>query len=122
MRRQAKGCSGSGPSTQWNSGRIDATSGRAGAAAAGLGSDLLLANEVLDVGRLRALVDGVPDARVTVAVDSPETMMDPANLVQFLKGLSDIALANQFIVATSHRAVVREFTHDSVHIDLGVSR
>ena len=57
-----------------------------------------------------------------VLVDSPETMMDPANLVQFLKGLSDIALANQFIVATSHRAVVREFTHDSVHIDLGVSR
>lgn len=57
-----------------------------------------------------------------VLVDSPETMMDPATLVQFLKGLSDIALANQFIVATSHRAVVREFTHDSVHIDLGVGR
>lgn len=41
-------------------------------AAAGLGSDLLLANEVLDTRRLGALVrDG---ARVTVAVDSPETI------------------------------------------------
>ncbi|WP_421119243.1 alanine racemase [Aquihabitans daechungensis] len=46
----------------------------AGMAAAGLGGDLLLANEVVDVGRLRALVDGVPEARVTVAVDSPETI------------------------------------------------
>ena len=46
----------------------------AGLAAAGLGHDLLLANEVLDSGRLRALVDGVPDARITVAVDSPETI------------------------------------------------
>jgi D-serine deaminase-like pyridoxal phosphate-dependent protein len=41
-------------------------------AAAGLGEDLLLANEVLDTRRLGALVrDG---ARVTVAVDSPETI------------------------------------------------
>jgi D-serine deaminase-like pyridoxal phosphate-dependent protein len=41
-------------------------------AAAGLGADLLLANEVLDMRRLGALVrDG---ARVTVAVDSPETI------------------------------------------------
>jgi D-serine deaminase-like pyridoxal phosphate-dependent protein len=41
-------------------------------AAAGLGADLLLANEVLDTRRLGALVrDG---ARVTVAVDSPETV------------------------------------------------
>jgi D-serine deaminase-like pyridoxal phosphate-dependent protein len=40
-----------------------------GLAAAGLGSDLLLANEVLDAARLGAL-----DARVTVAVDSPETV------------------------------------------------
>ena len=41
-------------------------------AAAGLGDDLLLANEVLDTRRLGALVrDG---ARVTVAVDSPETV------------------------------------------------
>ena len=37
-------------------------------AAAGLGEDLLLANEVLDTRRLGALVDG--GARVTVAVDS----------------------------------------------------
>lgn len=41
-------------------------------AAAGLGADLLLANEVLDTRRLGALVaDG---ARVTVAVDSAETV------------------------------------------------
>ena len=37
-------------------------------AAAGLGEDLLLANEVLDLRRLGAVVDG--GARVTVAVDS----------------------------------------------------
>ena len=41
-------------------------------AAAGLGDDLLLANEVLDVRRLGALVRS--GARVTVAVDSPETV------------------------------------------------
>ena len=40
-----------------------------GMAAAGLGEDLLLANEVLDASRLGAL-----DARVTVAVDSLETI------------------------------------------------
>jgi D-serine deaminase-like pyridoxal phosphate-dependent protein len=40
-----------------------------GLAAAGLGEDLLLANEVLDASRLGAL-----DARVTVAVDSPRTV------------------------------------------------
>ena len=40
-----------------------------GLAAAGLGEDLLLANEVLDTRRLGAL-----DARVTVAVDSDETI------------------------------------------------
>jgi D-serine deaminase-like pyridoxal phosphate-dependent protein len=39
-----------------------------GMAAAGLGSDLLLANEVLDMRRLGAVVDA--GARVTVAVDS----------------------------------------------------
>ena len=41
-------------------------------AAAGLGEDLLLANEVLDMRRLGALVRS--GARVTVAVDSPETV------------------------------------------------
>ncbi|MCU1371843.1 MAG: hypothetical protein JWO77_3037 [Ilumatobacteraceae bacterium] len=46
----------------------------AGLAAAGLGRDLLLANEVMDVGRLKALIDHAPVARVTVAVDSPETI------------------------------------------------
>jgi D-serine deaminase-like pyridoxal phosphate-dependent protein len=42
-----------------------------GMAAAGLGEDLLLANEVLDARRLGALAD---TARVTVAVDSAETV------------------------------------------------
>lgn len=41
-------------------------------AGAGLGEDLLLANEVLDASRLTALVEG--GARVTVAVDSPQTV------------------------------------------------
>lgn len=44
-----------------------------GMADAGLGDDLLLANETLDAPRLRHLVDR-GDARVTVAVDSPETV------------------------------------------------
>lgn len=43
-----------------------------GMAAAGLGADLLLANEVLDARRLGALVEA--GARVTVAVDSPDTI------------------------------------------------
>jgi D-threonine aldolase len=43
-----------------------------GMAAAGLGQDLLLANEVLDASRLGALV--AAGARVTVAVDSPATV------------------------------------------------
>ncbi|MEV1295470.1 alanine racemase [Pseudonocardia sp. NPDC049635] len=43
-----------------------------GMAAAGLGTDLLLANEVLDARRLGAVVDA--GARVTVAIDSPETL------------------------------------------------
>jgi D-serine deaminase-like pyridoxal phosphate-dependent protein len=40
-----------------------------GLAARGLGDDLLLANEVVDARRLGAL-----DARVTIAIDSPETL------------------------------------------------
>lgn len=40
---------------------------------AGLGEDLLLANETLDAKRLGSMVHG-GDARVTVAVDSPETI------------------------------------------------
>ena len=44
-----------------------------GMAAAGLGHDLLLANEVLDATRLGALVEAGA-ARVTVAVDSAETI------------------------------------------------
>ncbi|UDY35652.1 alanine racemase [Dermatobacter hominis] len=44
-----------------------------GMADAGLGEDLLLANETLDADRLRRLVDR-GDARITVAVDSPETV------------------------------------------------
>ncbi|HEV2311441.1 MAG TPA: alanine racemase, partial [Acidimicrobiia bacterium] len=43
-----------------------------GLARAGLGEDLLLANEVLDPSRLAALA--ALDARVTVAVDSPATV------------------------------------------------
>jgi D-serine deaminase-like pyridoxal phosphate-dependent protein len=43
-----------------------------GMAAAGLGEDLLLANEILDARRIGALVAG--GARVTVAVDSPLTI------------------------------------------------
>ena len=43
-----------------------------GMAAAGLGADLLLANEVLDTRRLGALAED--GARVTVAVDSPQTI------------------------------------------------
>ncbi len=43
-----------------------------GMVAAGLGQDLLLANEVLDARRVGALVAG--GARVTVAVDSPQTI------------------------------------------------
>jgi D-serine deaminase-like pyridoxal phosphate-dependent protein len=42
-----------------------------GMVAAGLGDDLLLANEVLDARRLGALADG---ARITVAVDSARTV------------------------------------------------
>jgi D-threonine aldolase len=43
-----------------------------GMAAAGLGTDLLLANEVVDASRLTAVVEG--GARITVAVDSEETI------------------------------------------------
>jgi len=43
-----------------------------GMVAAGLGQDLLLANEVLDARRLGALV--AEGARVTLAVDSPQTV------------------------------------------------
>lgn len=43
-----------------------------GLARAGLGGDVLLANEVVDVGRLQALAR--TGARVTVAVDSAETI------------------------------------------------
>jgi D-serine deaminase-like pyridoxal phosphate-dependent protein len=48
-----------------------------GMAVAGLGTDLLLANEVLDTRRLGALVED--GARVTVAVDSPETVAAAAD-------------------------------------------
>jgi D-serine deaminase-like pyridoxal phosphate-dependent protein len=44
-----------------------------GMAAAGLGDDLLLANESLDLGRLTAVVESGA-ARITVAVDSEETI------------------------------------------------
>ena len=44
-----------------------------GMAAAGLGDDLLLANEVLDAHRLGAIA-AAGAGRVTMAVDSPETV------------------------------------------------
>jgi D-serine deaminase-like pyridoxal phosphate-dependent protein len=44
-----------------------------GMAAAGLGDDLLLANESLDLSRLSPLIEA-GGARVTVAIDSPETL------------------------------------------------
>jgi D-serine deaminase-like pyridoxal phosphate-dependent protein len=44
-----------------------------GMAAAGLGEDLLLANETLDLHRLTPVVEAGA-ARITVAVDSPETI------------------------------------------------
>jgi D-serine deaminase-like pyridoxal phosphate-dependent protein len=46
-------------------------------AAAGLGQDLLLANEVLDARRLGALVAG--GSRITLAVDSPQTVEAAVN-------------------------------------------
>lgn len=52
-----------------------------GMAAAGLGTDLLLANETLDPDRLAAMAGTVArgEARVTVAVDSPETLVAAAD-------------------------------------------
>ncbi|MGI5125850.1 alanine racemase [Pseudonocardia sp. CA-107938] len=44
-----------------------------GMVAAGLGDDILLANEVLDARRLGALLDS-GDARITLAIDSDETL------------------------------------------------
>ncbi|MEY4165485.1 MAG: hypothetical protein RL419_1327, partial [Actinomycetota bacterium] len=41
---------------------------------AGVGDDLLLANEVLDASRLSALADAQNSARITVAVDSDSTI------------------------------------------------
>ncbi|MGI8753216.1 MAG: alanine racemase [Acidimicrobiales bacterium] len=48
-----------------------------GLAAAGLGHDLLVANELLDAGRLGAVANG--GARVTLAVDSPATVAAAAD-------------------------------------------
>ncbi len=45
-----------------------------GMAAVGLGADLLLANEVVDVRRLHAMVASTLGSRITVAVDSIETI------------------------------------------------
>ena len=45
-----------------------------GMIAAGIGNDFLLANEVLDMTRLRALADAQDEATITVAVDSDETL------------------------------------------------
>jgi len=58
-----------------------------GLAAAGVGDDLLVANEVLDVARLRTLAEAVEahGVRITVAVDSPETVAAAA-----AAGLGDV--------------------------------
>lgn len=63
-----------------------------GLAAAGLGSDLLLANELLDPSRLRALAGlAATGARVTVAVDSAETI-DAAATAGIGEVLIDVAV------------------------------
>jgi D-serine deaminase-like pyridoxal phosphate-dependent protein len=49
-----------------------------GMAAAGLGEDLLLANESLDLARLTPIVRG-DEARITIAVDSDETVAAAAS-------------------------------------------
>ena len=59
-----------------------------GMAAAGLGEDLLLANELVDAGRLRALADLVEGgARITLAVDSQATLEAAA-----LAGIREIVI------------------------------
>lgn len=50
----------------------------AGMAAAGLGTDLLLANEVVDRRRLAAMASSSLGARITIAVDSAETIATAA--------------------------------------------
>ena len=45
-----------------------------GMAAAGVGEDFLLANEVVDIERLKKLAQIAENARVTIAVDSQETI------------------------------------------------
>ena len=44
-------------------------------AAAGLGHDLLLANEVLDPARLATMAAAQDHAQITIAVDSAETVV-----------------------------------------------
>ena len=60
-----------------------------GLATAGLGADVLVANEVLDPQRLSALakVASWPDSRVTVAIDSLETLAAAADA-----GLRDVVI------------------------------
>ncbi len=49
-----------------------------GMARVGLGDDLLLANEVVDPHRLRAMAEAQDTARITIAVDSEETVVAAA--------------------------------------------
>ena len=60
-----------------------------GLAAAGLGHDLLLANEVLDPRRLAMLAAAQEHASITVAVDSPETV-DAAAAAGLRQALVDV--------------------------------
>jgi len=72
-----------------------------GMARAGLGEDLLLANELVDAGRLAELA--ALDARVTLAVDSPETI-DAAALAGLREVLIDVNVGLPRCGCTPERA------------------
>ena len=71
-----------------------------GMAAAGLGHDLLLANEVVDARRLGALAD-TTGARVTLAVDSEVTVAAAADRSRLMRSSSRWAAAASSILGSS---------------------
>ena len=79
-----------------------------GLAEAGLGEDILIANEILDLEALRELVK--LDARITIAVDSPETVAAAAKaglrevLVDVNVGLPRCGVAPEEAGALADRA------------------
>jgi len=83
-----------------------------GMAAAGLGDDLLLANEVLDAGRLGVLVRA-GTARVTVAVDSPATIA-AAVAGGRAATAADLEWATGILAAVGEVVVVEEALLDAV--------